>query len=96
MSYVEKETARFIVNTDTFSRLITEDETFKINIGPLNCNSKKIVYLSECKKCKNPYVESIKSLSNYKSAHKSFKTKKRGTQKLFHGNTQDDHEVKDN
>ena len=26
------------------------NETFKINKGPLNCNSKKIVYLSECKK----------------------------------------------
>ena len=27
------------------------NETFKINKGPLNCNSKKVVYLSECKKC---------------------------------------------
>ena len=35
-------------------------------------------------------------LNNYKSAHKSFKTKKRETQKLFHGHyTQDDHEGKD-
>ena len=54
-----------------------------------------LIDLKRSKKCKNPYVESIKSLINYKSAHKSFKTKKRGTQKLFHGNTQDDHEVKD-
>ena len=46
---------QFIVNTDTFS-LIIADETFKINKGPLNCNSKKIVYPSECKQCKNPYV----------------------------------------
>ena len=35
-------------------------------------------------------------LNNYKSAHKSFKTKKRETQKLFHGYyVQDDHEGKD-
>ena len=34
-------------------------------------------------------------LNNYKSAHKSFKTKKRKTQKLFHGHyRQDDHEGK--
>ena len=26
------------------------NETFKINKGPLNCNSKKVVYLSEYKK----------------------------------------------
>ena len=33
---------QFIVNTDTFSP-ITTDETFKINKGPLN--SKKVIYL---------------------------------------------------
>ena len=69
-----------IVNTDTFST-ITTDETFKINKGPLYCNSKKVVCLSECKKCKNPPVGKAQTkfqmrLNNYKSAHKSFKTKK--------------------
>ena len=35
-------------------------------------------------------------LNNYKSAHKSFKTKKRETQKLLDGRyIQDDHEGKD-
>ena len=35
-------------------------------------------------------------LNNYKSAHKSFKTKKRETQKLFHEHyMQDEHEGKD-
>ena len=68
---------QFIVNTDTFS-LITTDESFKINKGPLNCNSKK-VYLSEGKKCKSQYVGKAQTkfpvtLNNYKSAHKSFKT----------------------
>ena len=42
---------QFVVNTDTFSP-ITTDETFKINKGPLNCNSKKVAYLPECKNVK--------------------------------------------
>ena len=46
---------KFIVNADKFSPIAT-DETFKINKGPLNCNSKKDIYLSESKKCKNLYV----------------------------------------
>ena len=45
----------FIVDTGTFSPIAT-DETFKINKGPLNCNLKKVIYLSECKKCKIPYI----------------------------------------
>ena len=91
---------QFIVNTDNFSP-ITTNETFKINKGPLNCNSKKIVYLSACKKRKNRYVDKAQTklrmrLNNYESAQKSFKTKKRETQKLFHGHyIQDDHEGKD-
>ena len=64
---------QFIVNTDTF-RPITTDETFKINKGPLNCNS-KVAYLSECKKYKNPYVGKAQTkfcmrLNNFKNAHK--------------------------
>ena len=35
--------------------------------------------------------------NNYKSAHKSYKTKKQETQELFHGHyIQDDYEGKDN
>ena len=68
---------QFIVNIDTFSP-ITTDETFKIDKGTLNCNSKKVVYLSECKKCKNLHVDKAQTkmcmrLNNYKSAHKSLK-----------------------
>ena len=53
----------------------------KDNKGPLNCNSKKVVYLSECKKRKNLFADKAQvkfymRLNNYKSAHKSFKTKK--------------------
>ena len=90
----------FIVNTDNFSP-ITTYQTFKINKGSLNCNSKKVLYLSECKKCKNPHVGKAETkfhmrLNNYKSAHKSLKIKKRELQKLFHRHyIQDDHEGKD-
>ena len=86
---------QFIASTDTFSS-ITTDEPFKINKGPLNCSSKS--YLLECKKCKNPYVGKAQTkfrmwFNNYKSAHKSFKTR---IQKLFVGRyIQDDHEGKD-
>ena len=49
--------------------------------GPLNCNSKKVVCLSECQKYESSYVGKVQTkfrmkLNNYKSAHKSFKTKK--------------------
>ena len=90
---------QFIVNTDTFS-LIATDKTFKIHKGPLSCNSKKVVHLSECNKCKNPCVGKAQAkfcmrLNNYQSAQKFFKTKKGGTQKLFHRHCiQDDHEGK--
>ena len=91
---------QFIVNTDTFSS-ITTDKTSKISKGPLNCNSKTVVYLSGCKKCRNLYVGKAetkfsKRLNNYKSPHQSFKTKKQGTQKLFHRYyLQDNYEGKD-
>ena len=74
---------------DTFSPNTT-DETFIINKCPLNCYSEKVVYLLECIESKNPYVGKAQTkfrmrLTNYKSAHKSFKTKKRETQELFPG-----------
>ena len=65
---------QFTVNTDTFSP-ITTDETFKINKGLFNCNSKKVIYLSECKKNgKKTEVGKAQTkfrmrLNNYKSAH---------------------------
>ena len=67
----------------------------KLLKGPLNCNSKKVIYLSECKKCKNLYVGKAQTkfhmrLNNCKSAHKSFKTKKHRNRHYI----QDDHEGK--
>ena len=57
------------MNTDTFGP-ITTDETFKINLRS-KCNSKKVVYLSERKKCKNSYVGKAETkfrmrLNNYR------------------------------
>ena len=43
---------QFIVNANNF-RPITRDKTFKINKDQLNCNSKKVIYLSESERCKN-------------------------------------------
>ena len=89
---------QFIINTDTFSPIAT-DETFKINKGPLNCNSKKVVYLSECKKCKNPYVgkaqTKFRMRLNIKVLTNPSKLKNE-KQKLFHRHyIQDDHEGKE-
>ena len=60
----------------------------KLNKGPLNCNSKKVGNLSECKKCKNLCAGKAQTilrmgLNNYKSAHKFFKTKKQGAINYF-------------
>ena len=99
-SFLLSEACQLIVNTDTFSPETT-DKTFEINKDLLNCNLKKVAYLLECKKCKNQYVGKAQtkfrmSLNNYKRAHRSFKIKKRITQKLFHGHyKQDDHKGKD-
>lgn len=67
----------------------------------INWNLKKVVYLSECKNLKNPYVDKTQAkflmkLNDCKSPHKSFKTKKPGTQRLFRGHdNEDNHAGKD-
>ena len=61
----------------------------------------KTHYLIWNRKHKNPYANKARTkfcmrLNNYKTAHKSFKTKARGTLKLFHEYyVQDDHDGKD-
>ena len=47
---------QFIVNIDTFSPIKT-DEAFKINKGPLNCNSKKVV--SVCRQSSNKILYEV-------------------------------------
>ena len=73
---------------DSFSPITTE-ETSEINKGALNCNSRRSFIF---RNGKFPFgMENFQSskkfrmrLNNYKTAHNSFETKQRETQKLFH------------
>ena len=66
-------------------------EVFKIQSGPLNCNSEKVLYLLKCKVCgEAPYVGKAKTkfryrFNNYKSKHRAFrKGNRKIPQKRFH------------
>ena len=79
-----------IITTNTFTKK-TCREVFKIQSGPLNCNSKKVLYLLRCKiRDDTPYVGKAKTkfclrYNNYKSKHRSFrKGKQNVSQKNFH------------
>ena len=79
----------FICDTDTFSTKAC-GETFKIQSRVLNCNSQKVVYLLKCGICgKAPYVGKAKTkfrarFNNYKSAHRSYRKKRKVSQQRFH------------
>ena len=79
----------FICDTDTFSTKAC-GETFKIQSRVLNCNSQKVVYLLKCEICgKAPYVGKAKTkfrarFNNYKSAHRSYRKKRKVSQQRFH------------
>ena len=79
----------FICDTDTFSTKAC-GETFKIQSGILNCNSQKVVYLLKCRICgEAPYVGKAKTkfrarFNNYKSAHRSYRKKRKVSQQRFH------------
>ena len=79
-----------IITTNTFTTKAC-GEVFKIQSGPLNCNSEKVLYLLRCKICGDaPYVRKDKTkfhlrFDNYKSKHRSFqKGKQKVAQKRFH------------
>ena len=64
---------------------------FKIQSGPLNCSSEKLLYFLKCKVCGEvPYVAKAKTkfwykFINYKSKHRAFrKVNRKTTQKPFH------------
>ena len=66
-------------------------ETFKIQSGPLTCDTEKLLYLLNCKVCGDvPHVAKAKTnfryrVNNYKSKHKAFrKGNRKVPQKLFH------------
>ena len=67
-----------VIPTNTFTTKAC-GEVFKIQSGPLNCNSQKVLYLLRCKICDDtPYVGKAKTkfrlrFNNYKSKHRSFR-----------------------
>ena len=80
----------FVSTATTFTTEACQ-ETFKIQIGPLTCDSENALYLLNCKACGEvPYVEKVKNkfcyrLNNYKSKHRLFrKGNRKVPQKLFH------------
>ena len=79
-----------IITTKTFTTKAC-GEVFKIQSGPRNCNSRKVIYLLRSKICDDtPYVGKAKTkfrlrFTNYKSKHRSFRKEKQNvTQKHFH------------
>ena len=79
------------VRTTTTFTTETCSEVFKIQNGPLNCTSEKVLYLLKYKVCgEAPYVGKIKtksrySFNNYKSKHRAFrKGNRKISQKRFH------------
>ena len=79
----------FICDTDNFSTKSC-GKTFKIQSGVLKFNSKKVVYLLKCRICwEAPYVGKAKTkfrarFNNYKSAHRSYRKKRKVSQQRFH------------
>ena len=85
----------FICDTDTFSTQAC-GETFKIQVGILKCNSQKVVYLLKCRICGKPNVGKAKTrfrarINNYKSAHRSYRKKRKVSQQRFHEHGQHSH-----
>ena len=79
------------ISTSTTFTTEACQETFKIQKGPLNCDSEKVLYLLKCKVCSGvPYVREAKTkfryrFNNYKSKHRAFrKGNKKVPQKHFH------------
>ena len=79
-----------IITTNTFTTKAC-GEVFKIQSGPLNYNSEKVLYLLRCKICDDTaYVGKAKAkfrllFNHYKSKHLSFRKGKQNIpQKRFH------------
>ena len=79
------------IRTTTTSTTEACGEVFKIQSGPLNCNSEKVLYLLKCKVCgEASYVGKAKTnfryrFNNYQSKHRAFrKGNRKKPQKRFH------------
>ena len=88
-----KKTCLVCDSISTVTTFTTEacQETFKIQSGPLTCDSEKVIYLLKCKVCGEvPYVGKAETkfryrFNNYKSKHSAFrKVNRKVPQKLFH------------
>ena len=93
VNYVGEKTCLVYDSISTTTTFTTEpcQETFKIQKGPLNCDSKKELYLLKCKFCSEvPYVWKAKTkfcyrFNNYKRKHRAFrKGNQKVPQKRFH------------
>ena len=87
-----KGTVRFVtlyVIEDTFTTKAC-GETFKIQSGILNCNSHEVVYLLKCRICGEGFhagkakTKFRARFDNYKSAHRSYRKKRKVSQQRFH------------
>ena len=79
------------ISTSTTFTTKASQESFKIQKGPLNCDSEKVLYLLKSKVCGGvPYVGKAKTklryrFNNYKSKHTAFrKGNQKVPQKRFH------------
>ena len=85
----------FVNNTDSF-QVITKDKKYFINtFQNLNCNSRYVVYLIECKTCKKPYIGSTETpfrirFNNYRSSQRNFEKGKKVIQESFHSHFTDE------
>ena len=93
VNHVGKKTCLVCDFISTITTFTTEacQETFKIQKGPLNCDSEKVLYLLKCKVSGEvPYVRKVKTrfcyrFSNYKSKHRAFtKGNQKAPLKRFH------------
>ena len=80
-------------NCDSLSTTEACQEIFKIQKGPLNCDSEKVLYLLKCKvyggfSCvKKAKTKFRYRFNNYKSKHRAFrKGNQKVSQKRFHAN----------
>ena len=91
------EVCTFMKETNSFKD-ISRDKTLSINVGKLDCNSRFVVYLFQCKTCEKQYVGSSSTkfrtrFNNYKSSWKKHTENKKVPQGAsFHAHfSQPDH-----
>ena len=82
------EVCKYISETESFADKKGE-RIFQIRSGDLDCNSKNVVYLAECRSCRMQYVGSTSTkfrarFNNYKSAYRNYNLGHSISQTSFH------------